>query len=43
MTPDYVPWPANFRNGFVEYPNFTIKDAILLLAMSNPVIYPLWF
>jgi len=41
MTPDYVLWPASFRNDFVEYPNFITKDVILLLTMSNPVIYPL--
>jgi len=43
MTPDYVLWPASFRHDFVEYPNFTGKDVILLLARGNPVICPVWF
>jgi len=43
MTPDYVLWSASFRNDFVEHPNFTNKDVILVLARSNPLICPLWF
>lgn len=43
ITPDYVLRPASFRNGFAEYPNFTIKDVILLLTRNNAVICPIWF
>lgn len=42
-TPDYVLWLASFRNGFVEYPNFTTTDVILLLTRSNTLICPLRF
>jgi len=42
-TLDYVLWPASFRNGFVEYRNFTTAEVILLLTRSNTVICPLWF
>ena len=43
MTANYVLWPASFRNGFAELPNFTTKNVILLLTRGNPVICPLWF
>ena len=43
MTANYVLWPASFRSAFVELPNITTKDVILLLTRGNPVICPLWF